>query len=84
MASDAGEPAPAATATARSKVGDEDDLAHLDARAFDAGGPTLRDVGERALLGALVRQSRRSGGPQTIVANGDDAAVLATPAGGPW
>ena len=81
MASDAGEPAPAATATARSNVGNEDDLAHLDARAFDAGGPTLRAVGERALLDALVRQTRRSDGPEMIVASGDDAAVLATPAG---
>ncbi len=56
------------------------DVADLQARAFDAGGPALRDVGERALLSALVRQSNKSDGPQTIVASGDDAAVLATPA----
>jgi thiamine-monophosphate kinase len=57
------------------------EVADLQARAFDAGGPTLHEVGERALLGALVRQTGRSDGPQTIVANGDDAAVLATVAG---
>ena len=42
-----------------------------------------RDVGERALLGALVRRSGQttSASADLIVANGDDAAVMATPAG---
>jgi thiamine-monophosphate kinase len=81
LADEVDAPAPAAIAMARSKVGDEHDLAHLDARAFDAGGPTLRAVGERVLLDALVRQSHRSDGPEMIVASGDDAAVLGTPLG---
>jgi thiamine-monophosphate kinase len=76
LASEIGEPA-----SLRSKAGPDLDLGHLDARAFDAGGPTLRAVGERALLDALVRQSRHSDGPEMIVASGDDAAVLGTPAG---
>ncbi len=62
---------------------DEEELRHLDVRPFDAGGPTLRDIGERALLGALVRRSRQtaSASADLIVANGDDAAVMAPPAG---
>ncbi len=74
---------PDATAKVRSKLVDDGELSHLDDRPFDAGGPTLREVGERALLSALVRQSRRSAPtwPDMIVASGDDAAVLAPPPG---
>ena len=72
-------------ATARLTWPDEPDLAHLDARAFDAGGPTLRDVGERALLDALVRQSRTS---RTSLRRSLPMATTPRfwrrPQGGPW
>ncbi len=43
-------------------------------RAFDEGGPTLADVGERALLRALTEIARAS--PATLaIGSGDDAAV---------
>ena len=62
MANESAEPAPGAMANARLTLPDEPDLAHLQARAFDAGGATLRDVGERALLDALVRQVQKADG----------------------
>lgn len=43
-------------------------------RAFDRGGPSLADVGERALLRAL-REIAHAPAPGLIVASGDDAAV---------
>jgi thiamine-monophosphate kinase len=43
-------------------------------RAFDAGGATLADVGERALLRALTEIARTTSGTLAI-ASGDDAAV---------
>lgn len=70
-----------AAASSRSKLPDEGDPVHLEARAFDDGGPTLGEVGEGAILEALLRRSRQPAQPQVIVANGDDAAVLAPPAG---
>ncbi len=43
-------------------------------RAFDQGGPTLAEVGERALLQALTEIARAS--PATLaIGSGDDAAV---------
>jgi thiamine-monophosphate kinase len=43
-------------------------------RAFDEGGPTLADTGERALLEALAEIARTSSGALAI-GPGDDAAV---------
>ncbi len=43
-------------------------------RAFDQGGTTLADVGERALLKALTEIARASS-PALMIGSGDDAAV---------
>ena len=48
-------------------------------RRFGAGGPTLAQVGERALLEQLVAISQEHVGH--VVARGDDAAVWTPPAG---
>jgi thiamine-monophosphate kinase len=48
-------------------------------RRFDAGGPTLAQVGERALLEQLVAISQQDVG--TVVAGEDDAAVWTPPPG---
>jgi thiamine-monophosphate kinase len=47
-------------------------------RSFGAGGPTLAEVGERALLEKLVAISRETGRPSSD--GGDDAAVWTPPA----
>jgi thiamine-monophosphate kinase len=48
-------------------------------RRFGAGGPTLAQVGERALLEQLVAISQQGVGQ--VAASGDDAAVWTPPAG---
>ncbi|HSP65728.1 MAG TPA: hypothetical protein VLO10_06015, partial [Candidatus Deferrimicrobium sp.] len=48
-------------------------------RSFGAGGPTLADVGERALLERLVAIARES--CPSAGSEGDDAAVWTPPAG---
>jgi thiamine-monophosphate kinase len=48
--------------------------------AFDQGGPTLADTGERALLRALT-EIARSASTGLAIGSGDDAAVWSPPAG---
>ena len=51
-------------------------------RLFDAGGPTLSEVGEAELLRRLTALALASAaGPPLVVASGDDAAVWLPPAG---
>ena len=50
------------------------DEAQQPERAFDSGGPSLADVGERALLRAL-REIARASSSTLAIGSGDDAAV---------
>ncbi|MGH7722720.1 MAG: thiamine-phosphate kinase [Candidatus Dormibacteria bacterium] len=50
-------------------------------RRFGAGGPTLAEVGESALLESLVEIAAAAGGPALAGLHGDDAAVWAAPQG---
>jgi thiamine-monophosphate kinase len=51
-------------------------------RRFDAGGPTLAEVGEAELLRRLTALALGAGAdPRLVVASGDDAAVWRPPAG---
>ncbi|HEY2594904.1 MAG TPA: AIR synthase related protein, partial [Chloroflexota bacterium] len=50
------------------------DRASVPERRFDSGGAALGDVGERALLRALVEIARTSSS-DLVIGSGDDAAV---------
>src|SRR5450759_2639534 len=49
---------------------------------FGAGGPTLAEVGERALLERLIEIAEAGSGPAGEDRNGDDAAVWRPPHAG--
>ena len=56
--------------------------ASVSPHGFDAGGPSLAEVGEAELLRRLTALALRHGGdPRLTVASGDDAAVWRPPAG---
>jgi thiamine monophosphate kinase len=53
-------------------------------RSFDAGGPTLAEVGEAELLRRLIaiaREAEAPSGSELVVPSGDDAAVWRPPGG---
>lgn len=50
-------------------------------RGFGAAGPTLAEVGERALLERLVEIAEAAAGPAGGALSGDDAAIWTPPAG---
>jgi thiamine-monophosphate kinase len=50
-------------------------------RRFGAGGPTLAEVGERALIARLVEIAEGATGPHRRGFSGDDAAVWSPPPG---
>jgi thiamine-monophosphate kinase len=58
-----------------------DPLQTAPQRPFDAGGPTLAEVGERALVARLVEIAGAAGGAAPQAAGGDDAAVWTPPPG---
>jgi thiamine-monophosphate kinase len=59
-----------------------DDASPPPGLGFDAGGPTLQEIGEAELLRRLTAVARRHGDDRRlVVASGDDAAVWRPPGG---
>src|ERR1019366_1457534 len=59
-----------------------DDASPPPGLGFDAGGPTLQEIGEAELLRRLTAVARRHGDDRRLgVASGDDAAVWRPPGG---
>jgi thiamine-monophosphate kinase len=59
-----------------------DDVPPQPGHGFDAGGPTLEEIGEAELLRRLTATARRYGEDRRlVVASGDDAAVWRPPGG---